>query len=335
VIRSRPLRFLAMVLGGWVTVRLAMLAPGWWTVPAEAEAAPDAPQARLAESGPKRMTEAARSPAAAAPPRSRRLSSARAPLAASASAGTAPIGGGVAVDPGVRPTSAAAAFPPPSPRPAELLSRAPRDARSSVYGWAFVRSGGGSTLAPGGTLGGSQAGLRATYRLNRDSARPLALAVRLASPLAERTAAEGALGIEWRPSRRLPVHLVAERRQKLGRDGRSAFALMVHGGISEAPFGPFQVDAFAQAGMVGARTRDPFVDGVVRLSLPLGGRAKLGAGAWAAAQPGLARLDLGPQASLRLPLGGGNFALAADWRLRVAGDARPGSGPSLTLATDF
>ena len=61
----------------------------------------------------------------------------------------------------------------------------------------------------------------------------------------------------------------------------------------------------------------------------------MGAGAWAAAQPGLSRLDLGPQAALRLPVAGHAMTLAADWRLRAAGNAAPGSGPTLTLTTDF
>jgi hypothetical protein len=206
--------------------------------------------------------------------------------------------------------------------------------RLSAYGWAFLRGGVGSGLAPGGRLGGPQAGLRALYRLNRDPARPLAISARLSSPLASQAGAEAALGLDWRPSRRVPLHLLAERRQKLGREGRSAFGLTVYGGLSEAPLGRLRVDAYVQAGIVGIRSRDLFGDGSLRLSLPLG-RARLGAGAWAAAQPGVERIDLGPQASLRLPLAGRGITVAADWRLRVAGAARPGSGPTLTLATDF
>jgi hypothetical protein len=62
---------------------------------------------------------------------------------------------------------------------------------------------------------------------------------------------------------------------------------------------------------------------------------RFGAGAWAAAQPHVSRVDIGPHAELRLPLPGTNASLAADWRFRVAGNARPGSGPALTLAADF
>jgi hypothetical protein len=207
--------------------------------------------------------------------------------------------------------------------------------RWAFYGWTFLRDGGGPDLAAGGTLGGAQAGLRATYRLNRDAARPLSLSARLSSPLSTARGAEAAVGIDWRPSRRWPLHLLAERRQRLGREGRSAFGVTLYGGVSDAPLGRLRVDAYAQAGIVGARSRDLFADGSARLSLPLGDRLKVGGGAWAAAQPGVERVDIGPQASLRLPLAGRSVTLAADWRLRVAGGARPGSGPTLTLATDF
>jgi hypothetical protein len=184
-------------------------------------------------------------------------------------------------------------------------------------------------------LGGSQAGARLAYRLNGDPARPLALSARLTAPIRRRSGAEAALGLDWQPSRRFPVHLLAERRQKLGRDGRSAFGLTLYGGVGDSPLGALRVDAYAQAGIVGTRSRDLFGDGALRLSLPIGRRARLGAGAWAAAQPGVARLDLGPQALLHLDLAGRNVSLAADWRQRIAGHAAPGSGPALTLATDF
>lgn len=235
--------------------------------------------------------------------------------------------------------AAAAAVPPlPAPPgpPAATPDRATTPARRwSLSAWSFVRRGDSRSLAAGGLLGGSQAGARLAYRLNRDSARPLALSFRLSAPLRSVPAAEAALGLDWKPDRRLPVHFLAERRQALGRRGRSAFAVAVHGGVSEAPLGPFRIDAYAQAGLVGARSRDAFGDGSVRVSLPVDGKVRLGAGAWAAAQPGLARLDLGPQATVRLPVPGRAVTLAADWRVRIAGDAAPGSGPTLTLATDF
>jgi hypothetical protein len=68
----------------------------------------------------------------------------------------------------------------------------------------------------------------------------------------------------------------------------------------------------------------------VRLTLPAG-RLRVGAGAWAGAQPGVSRLDAGPHLEVRL----GPAALSADWRFRVGGHARPGSGPTLTVSTGF
>ena len=98
--------------------------------------------------------------------------------------------------------------------------------------------------------------------------------------------------------------------------------------------GGLRAEAHAQAGMVGLRSRDLFVDAVARVAVPLG-PVELGGGAWAAAQPGASRIDAGPSVSWRLPVRGNALRLQADWRFRVAGDAAPGSGPALTLAADF
>jgi hypothetical protein len=157
--------------------------------------------------------------------------------------------------------------------------------------------------------------------------------VRLYAPLRRAAGAEAALGLDWRPLRRLPLHVLAERRQALGREGRSAFAVTAYGGASEA-LGPFRIDAYGQTGLVGARSRDAFADGSLRLGLPRG-RFSVGAGAWAAAQPGVSRADVGPYVSIRLPLAGKDVMLQLDWRFRAAGKAKPGSGPALTLASDF
>lgn len=53
------------------------------------------------------------------------------------------------------------------------------------------------------------------------------------------------------------------------------------------------------------------------------------------AQPGVERLDIGPEIRLRLPVGQGGLRLSAEWRARIAGNARPASGPAITLITDF
>lgn len=153
-------------------------------------------------------------------------------------------------------------------------------------------------------------------------------------PLRQASGAEAAIGLDWQPAPRLPIHLLAERRQALGEKGRSAFSLTVHGGASAQLPLDVRLDGYAQAGVVGTRSRDLFVDGAVQLRRPLG-PVEIGAGAWGAAQPGAERLDIGPHVSLRLPIERANLRLSADWRFRVAGDAAPGSGPALTLGADF
>jgi hypothetical protein len=132
------------------------------------------------------------------------------------------------------------------------------------------------------------------------------------------------------------VTLLAERRQAIGTEGRSAFALTAYGGISERKLaGPLLIDSYAQAGVVGLKSRDLFVDGSVLLGIPAGDGFKLGAGMWGAAQPGVSRVDIGPQASFSMPVAGRPATLRAEWRVRIAGDAAPGSGPAITLSTAF
>lgn len=332
--RSPPLRFLLLVLAGWTGSRAAWLAPGWWT--------------ERTEAGGARPTAAA--PLKAAHP------TVRPPLRAASKAppirvpGPAPALGlplpAVGVEPPEDPTwldlpwqlspqaRSGGGRPDLGPRRGTAALPGKAGSRWSFAAWSFLRRSDAAALAPGGTLGGSQAGALARFRLNRDPGRPLALAVRATSPIDRPDGAEAAVGVDWQPSRRVPVRLLAERRQRLGRDGRSAFGLTLHGGVSDSPVGGLRIEAYAQAGIVGTRSRDLFGDGALRLSVPLG-RVRLGAGAWAAAQPGLARLDFGPQALLRLPVAGRNLAVAADWRFRVAGSAKPDSGPALTVATDF
>jgi len=333
--RSAPLRFLAIVLGGWAALRTAIIAPPWSTPPADAAAARSPPRGltRAVIQGDKptiRPVEAAA--------RGRDRSSPVSALPAPSATHSAPTASSLLRPAPLSTIATARASPVAPPRfvaPVPPASGPAPSGRWSLSAWAFVRRGDSEPLAAGGLLGGSQAGARLTFRLNRDRERPLALSARLSAPLRRPAGAEAALGLDWRPARRLPVHLLAERRQALGREGRSAFALTLYGGVSEAPIGPFRLDSYVQAGVVGARSLDLFGDGSARLSLPLTGKLRLGAGAWAAAQPGLSRLDLGPQAALRLPVAGRNLTLAADWRLRVAGNAEPGSGPTVTLATDF
>lgn len=222
---------------------------------------------------------------------------------------------------------------PPTGRAPDVL--APETSRRwSGSAWLLLRRDGGSSLAPGGTLGGSQAGVRLTYRVNDDSRRPLALSTRAYVPLRRFAAAEAAIGLDWRPSGPVPVHLLVERRQRLGREGRSAFALTAYGGGSVRLGGGWRLEGYGQAGVVGMRSRDLFVDGSARL-LRSFGPVEAGGAVWGAAQPGATRLDAGPQLALPVSVAGASLRLSAEYRFRIAGDARPASGPVLTLGVDF
>lgn len=347
--RARPLRFLALLLGLWIGVRAFMLAmPG---DPRPERSASAAPWPQPLPSGrPLPVTDglSATAPAPSAPSNSliREVPYKGAPLFRAGPAGgrfvlamAAPSV--AAVSPDGPPAAARNAGIPGAPiaRTAAIGRAAAPDlpearrsgSRWSGSAWLLVREGRGqAALAPGGTLGGSQVGGRLLYRLGGG----FSLSGRVYAPLRRSAEAEVAAGIDWRPSARMPVRLLAERRQDVGGAGRSAFALTVYGGASGRLPGGLRGEAYAQAGVVGTRSRDLFIDAAARVSVPAG-RVEAGASAWAAAQPGAARLDLGPHVSYRLPIRGANLRVQADWRFRIAGDAAPDSGPALTLAADF
>ena len=333
--RSAPLRFLLATLVLGVGVRAAILVPG---VGSDAPAPPGRPAApsRLALATP------AETAAPGGAPASPRLAIRALPFA------TAPVRQGrIATDshavpaapsdhaaiqmqngPAVPATPILASSPYPPVPPARSAASANRWSLST---WLLVRrEEGGAALAPGGTLGGSQAGARLTFALGGG----VALGARAYLPLRRPAGAEMAAGLDWRPVDAVPVNLLAERRQRLGRDGRNAFALTAYGGASRNLTPRLRLEVYGQAGVVGLRSRDLFADGSVRLARRVGPVA-LGAGAWGAAQPGAARLDAGPSLSWRLPVRDSNLRLQADWRFRVAGDAAPRSGPALTLSADF
>jgi hypothetical protein len=216
------------------------------------------------------------------------------------------------------------------PRPFKSAPVLPALSRWTASAWAYARPGDAPALAPGGLLGGSQAGVRLGYRLSP----ALLLTARASAPLRRVSGAEAAAGIEWQPLDAVPLRILAERRQALGREGRNAFALTLHGGVDAVPLaGGFRLDAYGQAGAVGSRSRDLFVEGSVRAAKEITKGLSLGAGAWGAAQPGAERFDIGPSATMRLPQL--RASLSADWRFRAAGGASPGSGPALTLWKDF
>lgn len=220
-----------------------------------------------------------------------------------------------------------------SANPVPLAGLIPRKHldRLQLSAWALLRGRPGTgALASGGTLGGSQAGARLTYNLDDR----FALSLRSSSPVGGSSGGEVAAGVRLTPFRSLPIALTAERRQAIGRQGgRSAFALFLEGGVYHRPLPwNFSLDAYAQAGIVGARRRDLFADGGLAVLRPVYGPVSAGLGIWGGTQPGLHRLDAGPRLSMRVRR---NMRIDLDWRQRLAGTANPGSGPAVTLAADF
>lgn len=216
--------------------------------------------------------------------------------------------------------------------------------RWSTDGWLLLRHGGGS-LAAGATpatYGASQAGAVLRYRLAPDNShRPEAYA-RISSALNAPADKEAAVGLSARPIPALPLRALAELRLS-DQSGASRLrpAALVHTELQPVDL-PYQTRAefYGQAGYVGGRNATGFADGQARIDRHVAriGKAELraGAGAWAGAQKGAARLDAGPSATLGVPVGeGGAARLGLDWRMRVAGDARPGSGVAVTLSAGF
>jgi hypothetical protein len=206
--------------------------------------------------------------------------------------------------------------------------------RIQLSAWALLRSrpavAGPRSLASAGTLGGSQAGARLNYNVTRQ----IAATLRTSSDVGRR-GGEVAAGVRVQPLENIPVWLTAERRQRLGRygGGRNAFALFAEGGVYDEPLPwQFALDAYLQAGVVGFHHRDRFIDGGFTMTRPVYKNLYAGLGIWGGAQPGLYRLDAGPRVTMRLR---NNLRIHLDWRQRLAGNAQPGSGPALTLGTNF
>lgn len=348
--RSRPFTLLALLGVGWIGVRT--LIPAFAPVPADG-----AP--RLPASEPRGPVPSVGSETAIAPVQgiATRASPARWPAEPRSviwppllELQEAPPADILAGSPMADETRAGQSLPAgdlggvsaPAPPRGSLLSvsgQALQRDRFTLSAWLFARNGNGAPALSGqAALGGSQAGVRAGWRLDRVGR--VEAFTRLSSAGRPGDGAEGALGIAFRPNHRLPVQFVAERRQALaGDDGRSAFAAYAVGGVDSLPGGPVLVDAYAAAGVVGFRSRELFAEGsaVARIPVARLGPVDLsaGGGAWAAAQPGASRVDVGPRAQLRWHQGPVRPVVSLDWRQRVAGDARPQSGPALTVGVDF
>ena len=335
-LNARPVRFLLLILSAWVIGR----ASGHWlwlpeTAMEEARETLSSPALAAEETPPHRSAFTHAMVAAASrgdrPPISAwRTRSVLPPL-------SAPARYGGRIEPSAMPVSAE----PPSQGAAtpERIALAPAFAmpvgsRWTVDGWLFLRNGHGDALGQGGTLGGSQAGLRIARALSETSA----IYARISGAIDRPRQPELALGASWRPLAAMGWSLNAERRVALDDRGRDGFALFAAGGIGPQPIASdWQLDGYAQAGLVGLKRRDGFVDGRLSITRPLVSgqpdRLRFGVTMSGAAQPQVERLDIGPRIEWRpaaMPL-----SASLEWLQRIAGNAAPGSGPALTIGTHF
>ena len=321
---GRPLRFLTLTLGGWVAIRTLALLPTMAPLPALIHAiAPPAVAERLAPPPVRRFVRISR-PVPPALPVARKvvvLGVADGPVATPAETAPTPAAASL--------PQAGAALPPP------LVPTPLAKGRSRLAGsaWLLARGGPAGSL-DGGQLGASQAGMRLTYALG--SARRVALVARISAPL-EGRGREAAIGLEWQPTT-LPIRLVAEHRIALD-GGRGGPTIGVIGGYGPADIAPgVRLEAYGQAGAIARDGVETFIDTAVRAThrVPIAGkRLDLGLGAWGSAQRGARRLDIGPTLGAAVPVAGKTIRLNLDWRQRIGGDARPGSGPALSIGSDF
>lgn len=231
--------------------------------------------------------------------------------------------------------AASAPFSGPSLWPQAPAAADPQNPRRlQVYAYHFWRDGGGSVPLGTGRYGGGQSGVIATYRIAPDIAL-LARAAVAHDGVRER---EIAAGVRWSPLQSPELTLTAEHR--LRNAGSHSVAVYAAGGKSAVPLPlDFKLDTYGQAGFVSGRSGGVFFDAQARADRAIVAvhdvKLRAGGGIWAGGQKGIARLDIGPTISSTVDLGDASIRVDADWRFRVAGDARPASGPAITLSTSF
>jgi len=349
---GRPLRFLLAVMTGWATVRAVML----WPVPPRALVANANVRSRQVPTDdtlsvrpvtapvfpgatPLAITSLARRNSHQMFVRSGVVYGAPLPVGTNRPVSVARATSEPAA-PGSSPVSLKGAVQPitsPAIQPGIHVASSPGGSRWKGSFWTLVRGGSTAPQAglTGGVLGGSQAGVRLGYALGK--ARRVVAYGRISGALSQ-PGREAAVGIDWRPAKP-PIHLIAEQRFPLD-GGRGGFTLGLVGGTGPSPLpAGFRLETYGEAGVILRQGGVAFADGAARISrqaTSLGPvRFTLGAGAWGAAQPGAARLDVGPAVAADIAVHNRNFRLSLDWRQRVAGDARPAAGIALTLGADF
>jgi hypothetical protein len=341
------LRFLLLCGGGWIALRTMMVWSWPLPVPPDREMAARTDDDNAQHVANLRVVTATMDPAQPSPALAKLLVR-RAAVPHVASAAPGPAGSRADVlqterlyarQSGVAPFAASAPWF-TVPAQADHFGGQRHLSGWSLTGWLYLRDGSGAesgTIGAVSQLGGGQAGLRLAYGFGEGRVRAYGRATAAVRRLEQR---EIAFGLTVSPLAHVPVDVAIEQRVGAGKGGRTALAAMVTGGVSEVALpARFRVEAYAQAGIVGARRRDGFADGAIVIDRHLGSDAtsplRLGVVAAAAVQPGASRVDVGPRLTIRLPDLGQGGRIALDWRQRIAGDASPKSGIALTLTADF
>ena len=330
---SRPVRAIAAVLGGWVVVRTAVLWPSGATVPVVVDNKGPLPVPRIVQPlTPADIWE---------PLPQRNVAHEETPHKASVASGPSIE---IVLDapepdrssPPVMRTAATEratilARPGPEALPALPVQSVKRFSGST---WALSRTDGSAGLANGGQLGGSQIGARVFYT---PGPKALALTARVSAPLGTVKGREASLGIALRGQN---LGLIVEQRFALNNGGHDAPSVTAYGGVSEVPIAKgVRLNGYAQAGVVGVKNPQGFVDGAVSVETTVAehdrSRLSVGLALSGGAQPSVQRLDIGPQIVARVPVGDTAVRVTAEWRQRIAGNATPDSGPAITVGFDF
>ena len=239
----------------------------------------------------------------------------------------------------VRDFAAAVAAAPDAPRAGAWAAAARRLSRRwSAAAYTVVRASGDAGPGVSPLLGGGQSGAAVAFTPDPLAARPLAVTARLtAANDTVASGAEAAIGL------RLPlapgVSISAERLVAVGRSGRDAWTARLAAG-REWRASRWTADAYGEAGVVTTRAVTGYSAAAAHARYRAAATPALtleaGGGVWASiehARADVDRVDIGPGIRLRtarLPV-----EAAIDYRFRVAGNARPGSGPVLTMTAGF
>jgi hypothetical protein len=208
--------------------------------------------------------------------------------------------------------------------------------------WTLWRNGSRpSAIAENGQVGGSQTGIRVRLPVARINQRSLLnMSARLSSPLSQSDGLEGSIGASLMLGNKVPIELIGERRFSFDKQSMARWSLTAASGVNEFKVGrQMQLDGYVQAGIVFARTKQPFLGGNAVLSRALfnknADKYRIGIGIWGDAQEGASRVDIGPDFTVKTAVAGTPLRLSGQWRFRLVGDAQPASGPVIVLGGDF